>query len=190
MQRRLSACHPGCFQSSGFASISSLQESPFDPFHLEAARSDRFPPFVAACWQLWETAFATWGLIKRSFTLDNHWLNTTSNMIFLAWEKLPVVIWRPNFGSIDQPHDIRALGLACEDCEVASSTVLRTGVQTLAALGGGDLVLFQARAPEVPVLRNSFFFGPEGAKEPTVSGCDFGHVAFTGESCVAPFFTH
>ena len=28
--------------------------------------------------------------------------------------------------------------------DVASSTVLRTGVQTLAALGGGDLVLFQA----------------------------------------------
>ena len=28
--------------------------------------------------------------------------------------------------------------------DVASSTVLRSGVQTLAALGGGDLVLFQA----------------------------------------------
>ena len=28
--------------------------------------------------------------------------------------------------------------------DVASSSVLRTGVQTLAALGGGDLVLFQA----------------------------------------------
>ncbi|CAJ1329895.1 unnamed protein product, partial [Effrenium voratum] len=37
-----------------------------------------------------------------------------------------------------------------EDCEVASSTVLRTGVQTLAALGGGDLVLFQATVPAVP----------------------------------------
>lgn len=31
----------------------------------------------------------------------------------------------------------------CQD--LTSSTVLRTGVQTLAALGGGDLVLFQAQ---------------------------------------------
>ena len=33
--------------------------------------------------------------------------------------------------------------------DVASSSVLRTGVQTLAALGGGDLVLFQAPGREV-----------------------------------------
>ncbi len=29
------------------------------------------------------------------------------------------------------------------DQDVASSSVLRTGIQTLAALGGGDLLLFQ-----------------------------------------------
>ncbi|CAK9027774.1 Protein transport protein Sec24C (SEC24-related protein C) [Durusdinium trenchii] len=43
----------------------------------------------------------------------------------------------------------------CQD--LTSSTVLRTGVQTLAALGGGDLVLFQVSVPST--------WGPEEAPE-------------------------